>query len=174
MVLCVPFTNVYFCIFLKPFSLIQQGVKKLRRLPQRKRHITKIELCVSLSVLRLFRVGHVAQNRRSALSLAWHKWFSCKGKERKIYCCGLALSSEPHIRKFHVVVWQTTSIKLHQKAYRTCSTIIFPHSTNQIIDLWRCRCRYQGRRQRQRRRQKTMIWLAEWGKIIVLHVRHAF
>ena len=28
-------------------------------------------------------------------------------------------------------------------------------------------------RQRQRRRQKTMLWLVEWGKIIVLHVRHA-
>ena len=30
-----------------------------------------------------------------------------------------------------------------------------------------------GRRQRQRRHQKTMIWLVEWGKIIVLHVRQA-
>ena len=30
---------------------------------------------------------------------------------------------------------------LHQKACRTCSTIIFLHSTNQIIDLWRCRWR---------------------------------
>ena len=30
--------------------------------------------------------------------------------------------------------------KLHQKACRTCSTIIFPHSTNHIIDLWRCCC----------------------------------
>ena len=29
---------------------------------------------------------------------------------------------------------------LHKKACRTCSTIIFPHSTNQTIDLWRCRC----------------------------------
>ena len=28
--------------------------------------------------------------------------------------------------------------RLHQKACRTCSTIIFLHSTNQIIDLWRC------------------------------------
>ena len=28
---------------------------------------------------------------------------------------------------------------LHQKACRTCSTIIFLHSTNPIIDLWRCR-----------------------------------
>ena len=33
---------------------------------------------------------------------------------------------------------------LHQKACRTCSTIIFPHSINQIIDLWRCR-RFYGR-----------------------------
>ena len=33
--------------------------------------------------------------------------------------------------------------ELHQKAWRACSTIIFPHSTNQIFDLWRCpgRCR---------------------------------
>ena len=29
----------------------------------------------------------------------------------------------------------------HQKACRTCSTITFPRSTNQGIDLWRCRCR---------------------------------
>ena len=29
----------------------------------------------------------------------------------------------------------------------------------------------QGRPQRQRRRQKTMIWLVEWGQIIVLHVQ---
>ena len=34
---------------------------------------------------------------------------------------------------------------LNQKACRTCSTIIFLHSTNQIIDLWRGRwcCRRQ-------------------------------
>ena len=31
--------------------------------------------------------------------------------------------------------------KLHQKACRKCSTIIFPYSTNQIMDLWRCGCR---------------------------------
>ena len=30
------------------------------------------------------------------------------------------------------------------------------------------------RRQRQRQRHKSMIWLVEWRKIIVLHVRHAF
>jgi len=35
----------------------------------RKRHF-KLELCVRLSVLRLFHVDHVLQNRRSAFSLA--------------------------------------------------------------------------------------------------------
>ena len=30
------------------------------------------------------------------------------------------------------------------------------------------------RRQRQRQRHKSMIWLVEWRKIIVLPVRHAF
>ena len=60
------------------------------RLLQRKRHI-KIELGVRLSVLRLFHVGNVVQSRRSALSLTSRECFSCKGKEWKIYCCGLAL-----------------------------------------------------------------------------------
>ena len=32
--------------------------------------------------------------------------------------------------------------RLRQKACRTRNTIIFPHSTNQIIDLWRCLGRY--------------------------------
>ena len=100
----------------------------------------EMELCVGLSGLRLFYVNNVVQNRRRTLSLAWHEWFSCKGKDWKVYCCGLALSSEPQKWKFHVVIWHTTS-KLHQKACRTCSTIIFPHSTNQIIHLCRCHCR---------------------------------
>ena len=60
--------------------------KKLRRQLRGKRHI-KIELCVKLSPLRLFYVDHVVQKRRSALPLAWHEWFSWKGKEWKIYCC---------------------------------------------------------------------------------------
>ena len=54
--------------------------KKQRRLLQRKRH-NKIELCVRLSVLRLFQVGHVVKNKRSALSLAWQEWLSSKGRQ---------------------------------------------------------------------------------------------
>ena len=89
-------------------AAISRELKKLRRQLQGKRLI-KIEFCVKLSLLRLFHVDHVAQNRWSALSLAWHEWFSCKGKEEKIYCCEIALSSKPQIWKFPVVVWQTTS-----------------------------------------------------------------
>ena len=115
--------------------------KKPRRRLQRKRHI-KREICVRLSVFRQFHVGQVVQNKRSALSLAWQEWFSCKGKEWKIYgsvrcrvvvrTSNIKISRRPladHIKKFH------------QKACRTWSTVIFPHSTNQIIDLWRCRGR---------------------------------
>ena len=59
-------------------------LKKLRRQLQGKRLI-KTELCINFSLLRLFHVDHVVQNWRSALSLACHEWFSCKGKEGKIY-----------------------------------------------------------------------------------------
>ena len=101
-----------------------------------------LKLKFALSLLRLFHVDHVVQNKRSALSLAWHEWFSCKGKEEKIYCSELPLSTEPQIwiSRRRLADYVKT---LHQKAYRTCSTIIFLHSTNQIIDLWRCRCRRQ-------------------------------
>ena len=75
---------------------IGREFKKLRRQLQGKRLI-KTELCVKLSLLRLSHVDHVVQNRRSALSLACHEWFSCKGKEGKIHCCELPLSSKPQI-----------------------------------------------------------------------------
>jgi len=79
-----------------PSECNDRELKKLRRQLQGKRLI-KTELCVKLSLLRLFHVDHVVQNRRSALSLACHEWFSCKGKEGKIYCCELPLSSKPQI-----------------------------------------------------------------------------
>ena len=45
--------------------------------------IFKIELFVRLSVSRLFLVGHVVQNWRCALSLAWHEWFHEKAKNKR-------------------------------------------------------------------------------------------
>ena len=107
--------------------------KKLRRQMQRKRHI-KIELWVKLSLLRLFHFGRVVQNRRSALSLARHKWFSCKGKNWKIYCCELALSSKPQIWKFHVVVWQTTSKHcIKKRAARVARLFFFIQPIKSLI-----------------------------------------
>ena len=74
----------------------------------------------------------------------------------------------PNISRRHLADYVK---KLHHSACRTCSTIIFSHSTNQIIDLWRCPCRLAPITERQR--HKLRIWLMEWGQISVLHVRHA-
>ena len=49
-------------------NLINRVFKKLRPQLQRKRQI-KIELCIKLSLLRLFHVDHVVQNRRTELHL---------------------------------------------------------------------------------------------------------
>ena len=71
-------------------------LKKLRRRLQRRRRVD-IELCVKLSLLRLFHVGHVAQNRRSsALSLALHgcHFTLSFGRLRQ----NIAPKSVPHVR----------------------------------------------------------------------------
>ena len=109
--------------------------KKLRRQLQRKHHI-KIELCFKLSVLRLFIVGHVVQTRRSAFSFAWHEWFHVKAKNERFTVASSRCRQNLKYENF-----TSLSGRLHQKACRTCTTIIFLHSTNQIIDLWRCCCR---------------------------------
>ena len=57
----------------------------------------------------------------------------------------LLLGVLPQILKFHVVIWQTTSKNSTQRAWRTCSTIIFLHLSNQIIVCWCCRCRCRRR-----------------------------
>ena len=98
-----------------------------------------MKLCCRLSVLRQFHVGHVLGSWRSVLSLSWHKWFSCKRGEWKIYCHGFALSTEPQI-SIHFVVWQTMWKKNCLKGgAASAATLFFLHSTNHIIDLWRCR-----------------------------------
>ena len=113
--------------------------KKLRRQVQGKRHI-KIELCAKLSLLRLFHVDHVVQNRRSALSLAWHEWFHNERFTTASSRCRHNLKYENFTSSF-----ARLRQNIAPKACCTCSTIIFLHSTNQIIDLWRCRwrCRRQ-------------------------------
>ena len=104
---------------------------KLRRQLQRKRHI-KIELCVKSSLLRLFHVDDVIQNRRTAFSPSWHEWQ--RMKDLLLRARVVVRTSDMKISRRRSVDYVKT---LHQKACRTCSTIIFLHSTNQIIDLWR-------------------------------------
>ena len=62
-------------------SLLSLPIREFKKLRlQQKRHF-KIKLCFKLTVPRLFHVDHVVQNRRGALSLAWHEWFPRKSKE---------------------------------------------------------------------------------------------
>ena len=116
--------------------------RKLRRQLQRKRNI-KIELCVKLSLLRLFHVEYLAQNRRSVLWLAWYQWFSRKDKEWR-----LALSSEPQIWQFHVVVCQTASKHCtKRRAVRAALLIFLFNQSNHLFvalswPLLRCQILY--------------------------------
>ena len=98
----------------------------------------KIELCVTLNLLRLFHVGHVLQNRRSALSHALHEWFSCKGKDWKIYRCEIVLLSETQIWKFHVIVCQTTSKHCTKKRASRAARLFFFIQPIKSLDLWCC------------------------------------
>lgn len=80
--------HLYTVLFKLWASLCNREFKKLRQLMQRKLYI-KIENCVRLSVLRLIHVCHVVQTRRSVFFLAWHYWFSYKGKNEKFSAAGL-------------------------------------------------------------------------------------
>ena len=107
--------------------------KNLRRLLQRKCHL-KIDLCSNLNLCGDYStLVTLCETENSIITRDWHERFSCKCREWKIYCCQLTSKS-----KCNVVARQITSKEYTYtvNACRTCSTIICPHSTNQIIDLW--------------------------------------
>ena len=60
-------------------------------------------LPASRALREISRSPHLAH--KAPVIQARHEWFPRKGKERKIYCCRFALSWEPQIWTFHVVVW---------------------------------------------------------------------
>ena len=94
----------------RQISLVNTEFNKLRQKLQRLWRHLKIELRIRLSALRWFYfVGHVNKIGEVFLHLIGRNGFLVR------------------------------CIKLHRRAYRTFSTILFPHSTNQIVDLWRCR-----------------------------------
>ena len=76
--------------------------------------------------------------RQSALPLSRHEWFSCKGKEVKdslLRVCVVVKTSKMQISRRTLADYA----KLHWKACDTCSKIVFLHSSNHTIDLWRYR-----------------------------------
>ena len=112
-------------------------------------------LCLKLNALQLFHVGHFYKKAEvSVLSLYCRcNWFSCR--------------EEKNERSSSIKYENFTSFSadydktFHQKACHTGSTIIYPHSTNHDIDLWRCR------------RSTLPSSLVEWGKVSVFHEQHA-
>ena len=126
-------------------STLNREFQKLRRQLQRKRHI-KIEVWVKLSLLRLFHVGYVVQNRSSALSLAWPSGFHVKAKNERFTA---ASSHCLQNLKYENLTPSFARIRqnIAPKSVPHVQHDYFPslYSTNQIIDLWRCR--WRGRRQ---------------------------
>ena len=111
--------------------------KKLLLLLQRKRHI-KIELCVTFSVLRLFYVGHVVQNRPSALWLAWHEWLSRNGKELNSRIPSSNASRVPHLLPHPTVNFPPANIlffskKREKSFYKYMNPYLFVLSKGPII-----------------------------------------
>ena len=120
-------------------SSVIREFKRLRRQMQRKRNI-KIEVCIKCFAIISCCSRRTKQARCTFACLPRMVW--CKGKERN-----LLLRTRLVIRTSNVKISRrrlADFVKtLHQKACRRCSTIIFLHSTNQIIDLWSCRSRYR-------------------------------
>ena len=91
--------------------------------------------------LRLFHVCHVIPDRRSAIFCFFGtNAFHIKAKNEKIIAADLRCRQNLKNENFTSSFGRLRQ-KLHQKSCHTCSTITFPHSTNQIINLWCCRGR---------------------------------
>ena len=123
-----------------PRELSIRESKKLRRQLQGKRHI-KIELCVKLSLcdysmlITSYKIGRVH------FRLPGTNGFHVKAKNERFTSASSRCRQNLKYENYTSSFGRLRQNKLHQKACRTCSTIIFLHSTNQIIDLWRCRWR---------------------------------
>ena len=90
-------------------------IKKLRRQLQGKSQI-KIDYS---TLITLCKIGGEPFRLLGTNEKTW------KGKEWKIYCCELPLSSEPQIWKFRVVVWQTTSKHCTKKRATPTARLFF-------------------------------------------------
>ena len=94
--------------------------------------------CDYFMLVRLYKIGGV--HFRLLGTNAFHLKLKNEGFTAASLRC--LRTSDMKISRLRLADYVKT---LHQKACHTCSTIIFLHSTNKIIDLWRCRwrCRRQ-------------------------------
>ena len=96
---------------------------------------------VTFIVAVVVMVAKLPNKRGSELSLSWHEWFSCKKQRMKALLPRALVAVRTSKMKISRRRLASYVEKVHEKACCTRSTIIFLRSTNQIIDLWRCRCR---------------------------------
>ena len=103
-----------------------ESLQQPRRLLQRKCHI-KIELCFGLTLFCDYSV--------LVTFYKTYKQFFFKGKEWK----DLLVRARVVIRTSNMININSFADYVKKLQQTACS--IFPHSTNQIIDFWRCHCR---------------------------------
>lgn len=81
----------------------------------------------------LNNMGEVWNNR-----FGTYRFEAKRDKERFTVVCKCCRQNSK-IGHFTLLFWRLR--EMYKRVCRTCSTIIFPLSTNDIIALWRCRCR---------------------------------
>ena len=109
--------------------------KKLRRLLQRKRHI-KMEMFYDYSMfVTLQETGEVH------FCLFGTNGFYVKAENEKLSLRACVMARTSNMKTSCRALADQLRHRLHKKTCRTCSTITFPHSTNQIMALWCCRGR---------------------------------
>ena len=89
--------------------------------------------CDYSMLVKLYKIGKVY------FRLFYSNSFHVKAKDERFTAAG---SHCTKISSRHLADYFN---KLHQKAWRTCCTIVFLNSFNQIIDLWCCRSRSSHR-----------------------------
>ena len=64
-----------------------------------------------------------------------------KRQRMKLFTAAVSRCLENHKYENVMSLFARIRQTRHQKVCRTCGTIICPHSTNYVIELWRCVCR---------------------------------
>jgi len=119
-----------------------QELKQPWRLRQIKRHSKETFAQWWLFYDNCFLLVYYIYYWQITLQVDWRARRRIKNRHWQIYCWGFTLPLKPCVWKFRVVVVDYVK-EFYLSACGTRCTIIFQHSTNQIIVFWcwPCRCR---------------------------------